>query len=316
MEGNAVSPAPVWRRVTFIVASTTDTRDARQKNLRMKYILRTFWRLFLRFRRLWRIAGKFGLIGFARFALIDLVLNPVAHLLKIRNRRVRITVRGYSGAFVLRLATTDAECFLEVILEEEYETAIHLARQQPELVFDAGSNVGYSLRYFQRAFPSAVIIGVEPDAENISLCRENVSRGENPERVRLFACCVAARPATVQLDRTAGAWAIRMKSACQADSGRPIAARTVDQLLVEADAGGRCVDLFKCDIEGAESELFRDPGAWLERSTCLAVETHAPYYDVCLMDDLRRFSNDFEFFPENEMVFARRSTPTGLITGL
>jgi FkbM family methyltransferase len=273
-----------------------------------KTFLRAFWRTLLRLQRLWRVLPKLGLLTFLWFVFIDRFLNPAAGKLKISNRCVNITALGYAGPFVLRLGSTDAECFLEVILEGEYETALRLAHPDAALVFDAGSNVGYSVRYFQRAFPSAVIIGIEPDADNMAVCRRNVSLGEKPERVFLYEYCVAGRSGSVQLDRSAGAWGTRMQPAWQQDSEHQIPARTADQILKEAGVSERRVDLFKCDIEGAEAELFREPGVWLERSDCLAVETHAPYYDVCLIADLHRFSNDFECFPENEMVFARRSS--------
>lgn len=284
-------------------------RDKRGIGSPIKRLLRPSWRWFLRFRRICRSAGKLSPVWFVEFAFIDLVLNPLMQRLQIHNRRMRIRVKGYDGPFVLRLGTSDAECLLEVILEEEYKTSTVLAEGSSKLVFDAGSNAGYSLRYFQRAFPSALIIGVEPDAENMRLCRENVSHGETPDRVRLFACCVASRQGVVSLDRSAGAaWAIRMKPSCQQPSNpnESVVSKTVDQLLTEAGLDGHRLDLFKCDIEGAEAEIFHDPGLWLNRTGCLAVETHGPYYDVCLMDDLRRNSDDFEFFPENELVFARR----------
>jgi hypothetical protein len=106
-----------------------------------------------------------------------------------------------------------------------------------------------------------------------------VIKGEEPERVKLFSYCVAGRPALVQLDRSTGEWAMRIKPISQENAERPIVAKTVDQILEDAKVADHTLDIFKCDIEGAEAELFSSPGSWLSRTICLAVETHAPYYD-------------------------------------
>ena len=37
------------------------------------------------------------------------------------------------------------------------------------------------------------------------------------------------------------------------------------------------IDLLKCDIEGAERELFEHSAPWLHRVRNLVVELHAPY---------------------------------------
>src|SRR5215204_4020257 len=47
---------------------------------------------------------------------------------------------------------------------------------------------------------------------------------------------------------------------------------TVPNLL--ATAGLDRIDVFKCDVEGAEAEVFAECGAWIDRIGVISLETH------------------------------------------
>ena len=53
---------------------------------------------------------------------------------------------------------------------------------------------------------------------------------------------------------------------------------TIDDLLVQEGVDPATpIDLIKCDIEGAERELFECGGPWLSRTRVMVVELHSPY---------------------------------------
>jgi len=265
-------------------------------------LLRPLWRRWLRLRRLTKSAASLSPLAYVKLVSLDLVINPACHWLKWKPV-VRFRIRGYAECFLVRMGTSDMECFLEVILEEEYSQAL-LLQKNAGLIIDAGANVGYSARYFLRAFPGATMVCIEPDEENMSLLRRNVSLVSGCSGVVFVQCFLSDNPGKMHIDRSRMEWAFRMLPGAS-PSGESIPAKTVDQILEETGTKGRRVDLFKCDIEGAEAQLFRSPGPWLSRVSCLAVETHGPYWATSFVEDLRRFSNEFDFVQEDEMVFAR-----------
>ena len=266
-------------------------------------LLSPLWRRWLRLRRLTKSAKRLGPPDYVKLVLFDLI-NPACHWLKSKPV-VRFRIRGYAECFLVRMGTSDLECLLEVILEEEYSQAL-LLQKSAGLIIDAGANVGYAARYFLRAFPGSIIICIEPDEENMSLLRRNVSIVSGYSSAMFFQCFLSDNPGEMHIDRSRPAWAFRM-SPGRSKSGESIPAKTVDQILEETGTIGRRVDLFKCDIEGAEAQLFRSPGPWLSRVSCLVVETHGPYWATSFIEDIRRFSRNFDFVQEDEMVFARRT---------
>ena len=273
-------------------------------------ILRRAWRSYLRFRRIARTREKTSLVTFIKLMLIDFVLGPLFTRLGCERFKVKLRIRGFPHPFFLRPGSTDFDCLLEVILEEEYATACAL-QPRADLIIDAGANVGYSARYFLRAYPNARIICVEPDASNMEMLRLNIELAGASPRCVCALCCVAETPRIVYLDRSRGAWAIRMSQ--DIGAGQPLFSKTMDGLLEEAGfPEEQRIDLLKCDVEGAEADIFRHPGNWLNRVSCLAVETHAPYWATSLMDDIKAASEEFSFIQEDELVFAQRTTLSAL----
>ncbi len=54
------------------------------------------------------------------------------------------------------------------------------------------------------------------------------------------------------------------------------------------------VDLIKCDVEGAESEIFSSCAPWIRKIRFLVVETHPPYNAERLQGDLAGNGARFE----------------------
>lgn len=190
--------------------------------------------------------------------------------------------------------------------EGEYDAAMAAAErgaggaERVRLVLDLGANIGVAAALLAERFPAATVLAVEPDAGNFDLLRQNAA--PFGDRVRCVRACVAGARRRVTLDRTAfegEPWAFAMADApgagAEGEGGgsgggagdESIDAVTIDDLLagagIEASA---TIDLVKCDIEGAEREVFESCAPWIGRARVLVVELHAPYREGAFVEHL------------------------------
>lgn len=220
--------------------------------------------------------------------------------LPMRGRAVALRAAGITDPIMARLGTSDVSVVLEIIQNHEYKLALdHLRAAMPRpdaepFILDLGANIGVSIRVWLARFPRARIVAVEPDAANLALAERNAAAAGGgtggASRVRFVQACVAGSDRNVRLERTGGveqSWAFRMAEGGAAIGGtgqdaETIPAVSVPTLLKEAGITGE-IDLLKCDIEGAEREVFETCGPWIGRVRAMVVEVHAPYR----LDDLR-----------------------------
>ena len=129
------------------------------------------------------------------------------------------------------------------------------------LIIDCGANIGASSVWFAEAFGKAEIIAVEPDPANLKVLRSNVS-----ERIEVVAGAVAGKSGEVSLfDPGQGGWAIRTVP------GRGVPAYTVQE-LVENSAAAPFI--LKIDVEGFESDLFKNPCEVIQAFPLVIIELH------------------------------------------
>lgn len=244
--------------------------------------------IFRRFRQ----AGSLG-------SYVRMVQHVVCRKLGWRllgtGRAVGLRVVGAPGPFWFRLGSTDFHTALEVFCEGEYAEVVGALAGIPGgagVVVDLGSNVGYSAMVWRAAWPGCTVVAVEPDEGNLELARANLEAatarvavegkggaGGTGRNLYLHAA-VSDRPGRGSLDRSDGAWAYRLaEGRGLAEVEAEVEVVTMGRVLAMLPAGV-CVDLLKCDIEGAEAAVFGPSGGageWLGRVRHLVVETHAPY---------------------------------------
>ncbi len=199
----------------------------------------------------------------------------------------------------VRLGTADVITLRTLIIDGEYD---ELCRRKAELgdvrtIIDLGTNVGLSIRIWQREFPHARIVGVEPDRANIAVAAKNAEVGKGTGKVDLVRAAAVgiSRPVfleTAGLDPL-GFFARDTKSG---EAGN-VDGLSVDDLCARygIDEGGGDIDLLKCDIEGGEVELMRTPGRWFGRVRNLLIELHLPYTRADLEADLAKAGTPFDF---------------------
>lgn len=208
---------------------------------------------------------------------------------------VAVTVRfaALRGDVHIRLGTSDLLVAQELLERGDYDAALALDLGDAPTIVDLGANIGLSVLLWQRRFPRASILAVEPDADNLALCRRNVSMGGRESHVTFVQACAAGRRRRVALDRRNLEWGIRLTEV-DAERRAEVDALPMIELLERAAFPGP-IDLLKCDIEGGEAELFTGDVSWLARVRWLLIETHAPYDLAALRADLR--AAGFEYSP-------------------
>lgn len=235
-----------------------------------------------------------------------------------RNKVTAVRVVGVPDPLYVRLGTSDWLVVEELFALDEYAPLIKRKLAGVRTVVDLGANVGYSLRLWEAVFPSAVLIAVEPDAENVEMCRRNAARSREQGRLRLVQACVAGRSREVCLDRSGGAWGYSMQEVDTIASKVPgdveaVPAMTLPEILSDVGLDPSVpIDLLKCDIEGSEKEVFADCASWIGRVRNMVVEVHGAYTADQFLDDLRRAGGRFELYgtitdPSHAVLFLAAS---------
>lgn len=212
-----------------------------------------------------------------------------------RSRSTAIYLRRDPEPIYLRLGRSDGFVMEEIFITDVYAPVTLVALEKVEQIVDLGANVGLSVRLWQRRFPEARIIAVEPDPDNFDTCRRNLA--DDPHhRVQLFRVLIGAQPGLAYLDRSAEECAFTMTST---PTGDPIDVLPMPAILEQAKCGKE-IDLLKVDIEGAEQQLFADCAGWIGRVRAIMIELHPNYSQESLMDDLARAGTNFQVIWQNQ----------------
>lgn len=203
-----------------------------------------------------------------------------------RNRAVRVFLKGSAEPFYVRLGTSDWYVLEEIFFDEVYAPLLKRNGGSVRQIIDLGANTGFSTRFWQINFPEASIIAVEPDDANLRMCDLNILPQNGSSRMRVLQACVLGTPRRVTLDRTPHSWGFMVREAKGAQEDL-IEGFTVSQIMADCSVEGD-VDIIKCNIEGAEEEVFARCEEWIDRVRLLAVQVHEPYTSEQFLEDLKR----------------------------
>jgi FkbM family methyltransferase len=231
-----------------------------------------------RLRGLRSIVRKLGLIASSDLSNRDklrYVLNAAGHGAGLLTYRLR-----GDASIALRKGTTDSKVFDEIFVERAYGPC--LAALPADLgrvtVIDLGANIGLSALFLARALKVEKIIAVEPDPDNFELLSENLRRsGLESCSTAVHAFAGADHGFAELQDSGNGAWGMRMgpRSAC-GTLVLPLA-----EIAGIAKAGATVV--LKCDIEGAERQLFQRIRDWEHLIHYIFLELHTEFLPVGAM---------------------------------
>jgi FkbM family methyltransferase len=201
---------------------------------------------------------------FGRLLRVRLSQSKVGRWVTPHPITVTVDLKTLGPSVTLRSHTTDISVVSELILGGSYEPLP--ADRSVQTVVDLGSNIGLSHRWLRARYPEARFVCVEPDPGNLELLRANVRAVD--DTAVIHEACVGAERRRVSLVSTGGEWGFRMSDVDDGD----ISVVTMEDLL--ESAGFDHIGVLKCDIEGAEAELFADCASWITRVDAMSVECH------------------------------------------
>lgn len=167
--------------------------------------------------------------------------------------------------FSMRMGNrADMETFNEVLLRRAYDIPLDFT---PNIIVDAGANIGMTSAFFASKYPGATIIAVEPAVHNFQLLQENTTRYEN------VSCLQAAlwhEDTMLQLtDPGRGDNSLQVN----ASEGGDTQAVCVGSIMQRYKLTH--IDVLKIDIEGAEEAVFSmGYEMWLPKVKMLIIELH------------------------------------------
>jgi len=185
---------------------------------------------------------------------------------------VGIKTRARRFEFKCRDSLSDAAVLAEVFAEQQYLSPFPISGVSQ--IVDLGANIGAYAAFAHARFPTAEIACVEADPENVMLLRENI-------RINSLPCVVISAAVTGARRRGHVPFINYGPSTSRAvciDGNQPhiqVPGIPLDEVL--SGLRGETVDVLKCDIEGAEGEVFDAlTPAVTRRLRHLVIEYHSP----------------------------------------
>ena len=107
--------------------------------------------------------------------------KALVFIVRLKSGRVAsIKIPGIQYPFSLRKGSSDIAIFEQVFLQGDYDIEFSFT---PDVIIDAGANVGLFSIVMKSKFPAAKIICIEPDKDNCGLLRKNLAEYGNTEIV-------------------------------------------------------------------------------------------------------------------------------------
>lgn len=176
-----------------------------------------------------------------------------------------LNLPGYAHPVHYRPGTADLTTFREIFLREEYALDLPF---QPDIIIDAGANIGFTSLFFAHRYPKATIYSLEPEPENFLLLQKNVSH--NPT-IRALQAALWHEETNMEItDRGYGLRGFMVEQST--GTGATIRAITLQKLIEQYHIAS--IDILKIDVEGSEKEIFTGDTRWLGVTKCLVIELH------------------------------------------
>jgi len=211
-----------------------------------------------------------------------LLLRPEYRLFAREHRRLRAMPRYRSTTTRLlghEIEIMDGRAFLtgygEIFQRRIYEFK---AANSTPLILDCGANIGLSVIFFKRLYPSCQVIAFEPDAKIFEALQKNL-RPLGLSGVELHQQAVWTSAGFVNF-LVEGGDAGRIAKPEDSASLKKVAAVRLKDLL------GRRVDFLKLDIEGAEADVLSDCRKELSNVEYIFVEYHSHLREKQRLDEI------------------------------
>ena len=180
-----------------------------------------------------------------------------------------INIPGLPHKVYLRKGTSDARCFNQVFLEQDYDFEIDF---RPQFIIDCGANIGLSSLFFQKKYPGAQIIAVEPEKSNFEMLQMNTKSYSNIECLNYGIWNRNVNLKITEQSKEKDKWGFTVTETQEEGNGA-IKAITISEIMKRY--GKNEIDILKMDIEGSELEVFSSNYEdWLPKTKIIMMELH------------------------------------------
>jgi FkbM family methyltransferase len=248
---------------------------------------------FLRLLRSWysaslRDGAFFGYVSAVRWHSIPL-RNQICYYIgrPAIVAPVKLYLSGYEHPIWLRPRTSDYQVYRQIFVEQEYGGVE--ATTDVRFILDCGANVGLASVYFLNRFTQAKVLAIEPDPENVVICRQNLEPYGSRAIVIQGGVWSGCSPLAVVPSKfgAGNKWGVQVHP-CHIAGCEVVEGYDVLSLLNYADVDH--VDILKIDIEGSELPVFASlPDLWLPRVRNLIIELHGDHCSQAVFSALTRY---------------------------
>jgi len=210
-----------------------------------------------------------------------------------------VAVPGLLYPLYLRARTTDVSLCREIFLNNAYDSDFFESPQvtphaappaMPQVIIDAGANVGLSAVFYANRFPDARIIAIEPEPSNYEMLKKNTA--PYPNITTVHAALWKENGALRLLDTGGGNTTFQVGEINQLSAAERGVVRSVTLKTLMEQLGIAHIDYLKMDVEGAEKEIFEHATPWIDRVGTIGVELHDWMRSGC-SESVRLAAKDF-----------------------
>lgn len=210
------------------------------------------------------IRGTYSLFGFNGLVLV------AKSRLSRKPLEVAVSMPGILCPVYLRLRTSDVLVFSQVFVIDQYNLK---SIKYPQVIVDAGANIGLTSVFYANKYPEARIFAIEPESSNYEILKKNIS--PYPKITAIHAGLWKDNKDLNVVDPGLGNYGFQAVDHCRSD--RPdniqsVPGVTIDKLMVDYEI--KHIDILKIDVEGAEKEIFENASSWISRVGVIEVEMH------------------------------------------
>lgn len=200
------------------------------------------------------------------------VISALKLKLNISNSLMKVVRKELKAPFYLRLKTSDLPTFDQVFMNQDYDFR---TSKPPEVIVDAGSNIGLATIWFANKYPNAKIIAIEPEKSNFEMLKKNIAPYSNTIPVQ--AALWHKNEEINLIDPGLGKWGFMTEMKNPSESLPGTTCHTVQGMTIAKimqDFNVEKIDILKMDIEGAEKEVFIDSSSWISKVNSIIIELH------------------------------------------
>jgi FkbM family methyltransferase len=212
----------------------------------------------------------YGFLWLKRFIVIRNI-----HRISIKKRVKKIINKDYKFPIWVRAGTSDILLYNDIINLEEYKFETLKA---PNVIIDAGANIGLAAVYFANKWPHAKIVSIEPDESNYNILIKNTEH--YPNIIPIKAALWDTVGKIDLLDVGHGHWGFMTEmngSFKQIKMTDIKKINTIDAVTINKimdDYHFNEIDILKIDIEGAEKEVLSSAHEWIDSVKSIIIELH------------------------------------------